>query len=68
MSNANRIQTARFALHCACWARGDNPGHGEDAVIDLLADLRHHCRAAGIDFDSCNRMAADHFAAEGGAS
>jgi hypothetical protein len=68
MSNAERIHTARFALHAACRARGENPDHGEDAVIDLLADLRHHCREAGIDYDACDRMAAGHYAAEGGAS
>ncbi|WP_148253622.1 hypothetical protein [Aidingimonas lacisalsi] len=68
MSNTQRIQTTRLALHSACRARGENPDHGEDAVIDLLTDLRHHCRAAGIDYDACDRMAADHQVAEGGAS
>lgn len=68
MRNQPRIDTARFALASACWARGENPEQGEEAVIDLLTDLRHHCAAFGIDFDACDRMAGDHFSAEGGAA
>ena len=67
MRNKSRIDTARFALASACWARGENPDHGEEAVIDLLADLRHHCAVQGIDFQACDRMAEGHFAAEAGA-
>jgi hypothetical protein len=39
-------------------------------VIDLLADLRHFCKARRIDFDHCNLVAQAHYEAEvsGGAS
>jgi len=65
-ANAQRIATARVALTSASCARGDNPAVCDEAVIDLLADLRHFCAARRIDFDSCNRMAQRHFEAETG--
>ncbi len=69
MNNAIRIETARAALARAAWFRGEAPCYGDEAVIDLLADLRHLCTAAGIDFDVCDRLASMHFAEEiGGAS
>lgn len=69
MTNDRRIDAARAALARAAWVRGETPCYGDEAVIDLLADLRHLCTAAGIDFDTCNRLAAMHFANEnGGAS
>lgn len=36
----------------------------EEAVCDLLADLKHFCVAANIDFDTCDRLAEVHFDAE----
>ena len=63
-ANAQRIATARVALTSASCARGDNPAVCDEAVIDLLADLRHFCAARRIDFDSCDRMAQRHFEAE----
>lgn len=69
MQNTIRIETARAALARAAWARGEAPAYDEDAVTDLLADVRHLCAVAGIDFDRCDRLAAMHFEAEeGGAS
>ena len=63
------IEAARAALARAAWARGETPAYGEDAVADLLADIRHLCAAARLDFDRCDRVAARHFEAEhGGAS
>lgn len=64
IANAQRIATARFALQSASWARGDNPAVCDEAVTDLLADLRHFCAARRIDFDSCDRLAQCHFEAE----
>jgi hypothetical protein len=46
------------------WARSDNPAIADEAVIDLLADLRHFCIARRIDFEACNRVAGTHFEAE----
>lgn len=64
MNNAIRIETARAALARAAWVRGDVPHYSDEAIIDLLADLRHLSAAAGIDFDACDRLAALHFALE----
>lgn len=69
MCNRAHIETARAALARAAWARGQAPAYGEDDVTDLLADIRHLCAAAGLDFDHCHHVAAMHFEAEnGGAS
>lgn len=69
MQNTMRIETARAALARAAWARNEAPAYDEDAVTDLLADIRHLCAAAGLDFYRCDRVAAMHFEAEnGGAS
>jgi hypothetical protein len=63
------VETARAALARAAWLRGEAPAYGEDAVTDLLADIRHLCAVAGLDFGRCDRVAAMHFEAEhGGAS
>ena len=34
------------------------------ALIDLLTDLRHYCKANGIDFKKANQVAEGHFSAE----
>jgi hypothetical protein len=60
--NAQRITTARLALTSASWARGDDLGVCDEAVIDLLADLRHFCVARHIDFTACNETAEACFA------
>ena len=66
-TNAHRIATARHALSSASWARGENPAICDEAVTDLLTDLRHFCMARRIDFDACNLIAQAHFEAESGA-
>ena len=63
LPNARRVATARSALSAAMWARGENPA-SDEAVIDLLADLRHFCAARHIDFASCNAQAKAHFETE----
>ena len=52
LPNARRIATARSALSAAMAARGDCPVISDDAVIELLADLRHFCAARRIDFET----------------
>ena len=59
-----RLETARFALASACRARGERITSDEEALIDLLTDLRHLCAAEGIPFDDCARISLDHFTAE----
>jgi hypothetical protein len=61
MTNARRIDIARFAVASACWARGESPTYSEDAVTDLLADLRHLCAEHGFDYERCDRVAGMHF-------
>ena len=64
LPNARRVATARSALGAAMWARGTNPAICDEAVIDLLTDLRHFCIARYIDFAACNAAAETHFEAE----
>ena len=64
LPNARRVATARSALGAAMWARGTNPAICDEAVIDLLTDLRHFCIARRIDFTSCNLIAETHFETE----
>ena len=64
LPNARRVATARSALNAAMWARGDNPAICDEAVIDLLSDLRHFCFARHIDFSACNLIAETHFETE----
>jgi hypothetical protein len=62
--NAQRIGTARSALSAAMWARGDDLPVCDEAVINLLLDLRHFCFARYINFTSCNAVAEGRFKAE----
>jgi hypothetical protein len=62
--NAHRIGTARSALNAAMWVRGDDYPVCEEAVINLLADLRHFCIARHINFTACNAIAEGRFNAE----
>ena len=64
LPNARRVATARSALGAAMWARGPNPAICDEAVIDLLVDLRHFCIARRIDFTSCNLIAETHLETE----
>ena len=62
--NARRVGTARSALNAAMWVRGDDHPVCEEAVISLLADLRHFCIARHINFTACNGIAEGRFTAE----
>lgn len=64
MCKHSRIEAARAALARAAWTRGQAPYYGDEAVIDLLADLKHFCVAANIEFATCDRLAEIHFDAE----
>ena len=61
LPNARRIATARAALTTAMAVRADCPIISDDAVIELLADLRHFCAGRNIDFIACNVVAQEHF-------
>ena len=64
LPDARRIGTARSALSAAMWARGDDFPLTDEAVINLLADLRHFCIARHINFTACNGIAEGCFNAE----
>jgi len=64
LPNARRVATARAALSAAVAARADVPAVCDEAVIDLLADLRHFCAARRIDYAECDRIASGHYATE----
>jgi len=64
LPTAHRIAMARTALVAATAARGINPAIADDAVVELLADLRHFCVARKIDFATCNAIAEAHFETE----
>lgn len=69
MSHCIRIEAARAALARASWVRGKAPAYGEDAIIDLLADIRLWCLEAGLDFTRCDHLAwVFYFDEEGRAS
>jgi hypothetical protein len=69
MVNGTYLEAARAALARAAWTRGAAPAYDEEAVVDLLTDLRHWCSAAGIDFPRCDHLAWAHHQDEiGGAS
>jgi len=46
------------------WARGDDFPLTDEAVINLLADLRHFCIARHINFSACNGIAEGRFQTE----
>jgi hypothetical protein len=68
MTTSLHIETARAALARAAWARGERPAYDEEAIADLLADMRHWCRNAGVDYDRCDQRAASYYQNEIGSA
>lgn len=64
MNNNVHIEAARAALARAAWVYGQAPAYGQEAVSDLLADLRHFCIVAGLDFDACCAASERYFTKE----
>jgi hypothetical protein len=63
--NHGRAEAASFALDAYCRAKGiDGLVSFEEALIDLLTDLRHLSPCRGVDFDSVIRISAYHFEEE----
>jgi len=58
------LLAARAALTTAQAVRADLPIMSDNAVIELLADLRHFCAGRNIDFTACNDVAQQHFSQE----
>lgn len=74
MTNTERADAALAALgqHTASAYRHAVPApveaaEIEEAMIDLIADLKHLARREGIDFNAVLRMAGQHYFEEAGA-
>jgi hypothetical protein len=68
MSCTVQIIAARAALARAAWARGVAPYYDADAITDLLVDIRHWCREAGIDYAASDQFAARLYHNEAGSA
>lgn len=66
MCHSIQVTAARAALARASWVRGQTPGYGDNAIIQLLADIRHWCASAGIDYADCEQTAQRVFENEHG--
>lgn len=63
-ADAHRVAIVRCSLLAAMQARGIYHAVADEAVIALLADLKHFCGARRIDFAACLRIADRYFADE----
>ena len=66
MCHTIQVKAARAALARAAWVRGQTPSYGDSAIIHLLADIRHWCAAAQIDYVDCELTACQVFENEHG--
>lgn len=68
-TQSRRVRRARFALVASKYCRaGYVPVYERnDAVRDMLSDLRHLCDAWGVAFGDADRVAHDRYLAERGA-
>jgi hypothetical protein len=63
-TNQQRAETAYAALVEGCRVRGELINCDEDALYDLLADLRHFCDANDLNFAEIDRRAYQAYLAE----
>ncbi|MCF8710246.1 hypothetical protein [Rhizorhapis sp. SPR117] len=68
MSCSVQILAAKSALARAAWARGVAPYYDDDAITDLLVDIRHWCREAGIDYAASEQLASRIYLNEAGSA
>ena len=61
MPNEDRIAGALRAMQAH--TRGKHIGD-EDDLTDILTDLRHFADRAGLNFDRCDDLSAEHFKVE----
>lgn len=71
MSERNAGRAARAGRVIAGYGRaredvavGRDVAAQREGLVDLLTDLRHWCRYAGVDFGAAGRMADIHHTAE----
>jgi hypothetical protein len=63
--NQARAAAGAVAFNAFQLTKGDtdglSPQSPEEILIDLLSNLRHFAEAAGLDFETANRVAQDHY-------
>lgn len=64
MSEITNIDRAKLALAAVETFEAATGSAREDSIIDLLDDLMHLCKAAGLDFYDQLRIARNHFEEE----
>jgi len=62
----NRIRAERIDAALAAYRShvGDGPAEPDEAVTDLLTDLRHYCDRENLDIADRDRLAEIHYQAE----
>ncbi len=64
-SNSSRAERVERLVRNYCRTPGyDGEPDYEADIVDLLADLRHFCAGAGLDFDELDERAKRHYVAE----
>lgn len=63
-TNQNRADHAEQTVQYHSHISGNTEESEDEAVIDLLTNLRHFCASAELDFDQASRIAEMHYEAE----
>ena len=63
-TNLNRACNAERTVEYYVGVSGNTGDSKEEAVIDLLTDLRHFCAGSEVDFDQASRIAEMHYEEE----
>ena len=66
MTLTDRLSAAEAAIEAHRDATRDFRSDREEAVIDLLTNIRHLCDAEDLDFQAIARMSLTHFNSERG--
>lgn len=64
MTNQSRITAAQKALDAHRDHAKDFTSDTEEAIIDLMTNLRHLCEAEDLDFTGIVRLSRSHFTEE----
>ena len=64
MTNQSRITAAQTALDAHRDRAKDFTSNAEEAIVDLMTNLRHLCEAEDLDFTGIVRMSRSHFSEE----
>jgi len=61
-TNQDRVNDARLLIDLHQKINGDD--QLDCVVTDVITNLRHYCKAEGLDFDKCVELSEVHFNAE----